>query len=223
METARPKKMLPGRFAPAFERPESDAPVRASWRESRVTDHFVGFYLDDPPLVEAAAGFIASGLSAVEGGVVIATAERRRAIEQDLEARGIDLLVARARYQYVPLDAESTLAQVMSGNLPDERLFAEVVGSVVTRMACAGFRVRAFAETTALLWAQGRVDAAIQLERLWNDLGLTRRFALFCACPMMHFQGGRDDSGFQRLRAVHRAVLPVAHSGGLPLEGFTPA
>jgi hypothetical protein len=59
---------------------------------------------------------------------------------------------------------------------PDEQRFAEVVGTVVQRMAQNGSRrVCAFGEMVALLWAEGRHDAAIRLEELWNDLARTQR------------------------------------------------
>ena len=35
----------------------------------------------------------------------------------------------------------------------------------------------------ALLWHQGNVAAAIELETLWNDLAEDRRFSLLCAYP----------------------------------------
>jgi len=41
----------------------------------------------------------------------------------------------------------------------------------------------------ALLWADGKGDAAIALEGLWNELGKMHRFALFCAYPLNGFCG----------------------------------
>jgi hypothetical protein len=52
--------------------------------------------------------------------------------------------------------------------------FAEVIGGLVDRVRvnCQGQnpRVVAFGEMVSLLWEQGKPDAAIALERLWNDL-----------------------------------------------------
>jgi hypothetical protein len=187
---------------------------RMSWREAAVADHFVQFYRDDSFLVEAVAGFIGSGLRTVEGGIIIATEAHRLVLEEKLEAQGVDLRAARARRQYVPLDAAETLARFMVNGMPDEVLFTHVVGSVVTRMVSAGFRVRAFGEMVALLWADENPKAAIHLERLWNNLGKTRRFALFCAYPMTHFEDGADAAGFRHICAAHAGIISVEGSAG---------
>jgi MEDS: MEthanogen/methylotroph, DcmR Sensory domain len=184
-------------------------PSRGSWREATVTDHFVQFYRRDTHLVDEVAGFLAAGLRSVEGGVMIATQAHRHAIEDRLEAEGIDLAAARARKQYVPLDAEETLARFMVNRMPDEALFNHVVGGIVTRMVSAGFRVRAFGEMVALLWARGEQESALKLEHLWSDLGRNRRFALLCAYPFAHFEDGKNAEGFQHVCEAHAAFLPA--------------
>lgn len=182
---------------------------RRSWRGAGVADHFVQFYRDESVLIDAVAGFIAEGLQTVEGGIVIATKEHREALERRLEKQGIDLAALRARSQYVPLDAEETLARFMVNGLPDGELFSHVVGSVVTRMVSAGYRVRAFGEMVALLLAGGNPKAAIQLENLWNSLGKTRRFALFCAYPMAHFENGTNAAEFRHICSAHESYIPA--------------
>lgn len=197
-------------------------PSRASWREAAIADHFVQFYRDDSLLTEAAAGFIGSGLQKVEGGIVIATQPRRQALDERLAAQGVDVPAARARRQYVSLDAEETLARFMVNGRPDEVLFMHVVGSVVTRMVSAGFRVRAFGEMVALLWADGNSEAAIQLERLWNNLGRKWRFALFCAYPMAPFESEASAAGFGRICAMHAGVIPAEKTMGGLAAGIPP-
>ena len=184
-------------------------PLRTSWREAGIDDHFVQFYRDDSILIDSVAGFITAGLRTVEGGIVIATEAHRQLLEERLEAQGVDLSEARARKQYVPMDAEETLARFMVNGLPDKVLFTHVVGSVITRMVSAGFRVRAFGEMVALLDAEGNTEAAIQLEHLWNDLGKSRRFALFCAYPMAQFDAENNATGFRHICAAHAGIIPV--------------
>jgi hypothetical protein len=191
-------------------------PSRTSWREATVTDHFVQFYRHDSHLIDEVAGFLAAGLRSVEGGVMIATQAHRQAIEERLEAEGIDLAAARARKQYVPLDAEEMLARFMVNRVPDEALFHHVVGGVVTRMVSAGFRVRAFGEMVALLWARGEQESALKLERLWNDLGKNRRFALLCAYPFAHFEDGKNAEGFRHVCEAHAAFIPAVDAPGGP-------
>jgi len=183
-------------------------PARASWREAGIADHFVQFYRDDSHLVREVAGFMEAGLRSVEGAIVIASEAHRRAIEDRLEVVGVDVAAARARRQYVPLDAEETLARFMVNGSPDEVLFMHVVGGIVTRMASAGFRVRAFGEIVAILWSRGETEAALQLEHLWNKLSQTRRFALYCAYPSAHFAREKDLAGYRHVCAAHKAIIP---------------
>jgi anti-sigma regulatory factor (Ser/Thr protein kinase) len=46
-----------------------------------------------------------------------------------------------------------------------------------------GRPVRVFGEMVALLWDDGALAAAIELEKLWNDLAQRHSFSLFCAYP----------------------------------------
>jgi len=61
----------------------------------------------------------------------------------------------------------------------------------------------------ALLWANGNPEAAMQLEHLWNDLGKSRRFALFCADSMAVFEAEPDTTGFRHICAAHAGFIPV--------------
>jgi hypothetical protein len=192
--------------------------VRSSWREARLTDHFVQFYSDETVLLESVAGFIAAGLRTVEGGIVMATAAHRQELEARLEAQGIDLDAARARRQYVPLDAAETLARIMVNGLPVEKYFNRTVGDVLLPMLSAGFRARVFGEMGALLWAAGNPTAAIRLEELWYALGRTQRFAVFCAYPMAPFMNGADAAGFRHICAIHQGVIPSITAG----DGLSP-
>jgi hypothetical protein len=198
------------------------APARMSWRDAGIADHFVQFYHADSFLIEAVGDFIGEGLRTVEGGIIIATKAHREALEDRLKAQGVDLHAAIARKQYVSLDAEETLARFMVNGMPDKELFTHAVSSVVMQMVPAGFRVRTFSEMVALLWAEGNTSAAIELEHLWNNLGETWRFALFCAYPMAHFKGNANDEGFRHICAAHAGFIPAEEAadgrGALPHE-----
>jgi hypothetical protein len=88
-----------------------------------------------------------------------------------------------------------------------------VVGGVIAQAGGRYPRVRAFGEMVALLWTEGNEDAALQLEKLWNDLVQMYAFPLFCAYPL---------SGFSR--AVHaKKLLKICaeHSHVIPAESYT--
>ncbi len=171
--------------------------------------HFVQFYESDAFLVGSVSRFLGAALGAGDGAVLLATREHRTAIQRKLRARGLNLSVARAQGQLVALDAAETLGRFLVGGFPDPARFREVVGGVLTQVARRYPRVRAFGEMVALLWAEGRREAAIRLEALWNDLQETHSFALCCAYPIRAFAGEGNEAPFDTICTSHSHVLPA--------------
>ena len=101
----------------------------------------------------------------------------------------------------------------MRDGWPDPACFASVIGGLFDQIGSVtgtqGSRVVAFGEMVALLWAEGKPEAAIRLEELWNDLAHTYSFSLHCAYPITNFN--RDDDGdlFLKICAPHPAVIPT--------------
>jgi signal transduction histidine kinase len=71
--------------------------------------------------------------------------------------------------------------------------------------------VATFGEMEALLWADGKADAAIRLEQLWIELARTHTFSLFCAYPMSSFKKEEDAALFLKVCNEHSAVIPTEH------------
>jgi signal transduction histidine kinase len=171
--------------------------------------HSVQFYSDETFLLDEVSRFIGSALGAGGAGLVIATQAHREGVAQQLEAHGLDLARAVTQGRYVALDAATMLATFMRDGWPDAARFADLFGGVLARAtaAAAGERpqVAAFGEMVALLWAEGKHEAAIRLEHLWNDLLQTHAFSLRCAYPLRFF-GQVGDTALgdeeERLRAI---------------------
>ena len=160
---------------------------------------------------ESAGKFVADGLAAGDAAVVIATEALRGSLDRRLSAAGLDLAALRARGCYVALDAAETLESFMVGARPERARFTDVVGSAIAK-ACASAstgRTRAFGEMVALLCEQGSPGAAIELEKLWNDLGRTREFSLLCGYSMDLFRGHAHRAAFAEICEAHGEVLPV--------------
>ena len=122
-------------------------------------------------------------LGALDGGgvaIVIATPEHRREFETRLGQAGVDLAAARDDGSYLALDAGQTLRRLMAAERLDRAAFDRVVGDVIRRAGAAGRPVRAFGEMVALLWDDGLVNEAVQLEALWEELGGRHPFSLLC-------------------------------------------
>jgi signal transduction histidine kinase/ActR/RegA family two-component response regulator len=172
--------------------------------------HRVQFYESDANLIDAAARFVGAGLGAGEGAVVIATDAHRRELDRILTARGLQLRVARAEGRYRTLDARTTLGQLVRDGRPDVALFEKRVGDELAQAAGHGRRaVRVFGEMVALLCADGRPQAAIELEQLWNELARRRPFTLLCAYPLAAFDPPGHEAAFAAVCAEHAEVIPA--------------
>ncbi len=197
------------------------APV-VQWSDHDLHGHVAQFYEEDAALLDSIARFIATALEAGDAAVAIATPAHRDGLRQRLVARGVDVESAIRRCQFIALDAADTLSKFMRDGSPDPERFADVVGSVFDRTRAAPGvavgRVVAFGEMVALLWAQGKPEAALQLEQLWNDLAQTHSFSLRCAYPIAGFNREQDGEPFSKICAAHGGVIPDESYTSLPSE-----
>jgi PAS domain S-box-containing protein len=178
------------------------------------SEHFVQFYEEDSFLVRSVSGFIGTGLRQGEAAIVIATKAHREALDRSLSEDGMNPEQARIDGQYYALDAAETLAKFMLDGFPDPRLFNQVIGGLVARATRGGRSLRAFGEMVALLWHEGKGDAAIRLEELWNDLAKEHCFSLFCAYPMGGFSEETNGKSFTHICKAHTRVIPAESYSG---------
>ena len=176
------------------------------WGEIAPCEHAVQIYEDADVFLDSLEGFVAGGLRAGDGVVLIATREHLADLERRLATNGFDLDDARSVDQYIALDAGETLSQFMVKEWPDERLFERLVTDVLTRAGRGGRRVRAFGEMVALMWARGHNGATVRLEHLWHGLCKKEAFSLFCAYPRSGFTKGADES-IREICDVHSRVI----------------
>lgn len=181
--------------------------------------HTVQFYAADAILLHDVTHFLGTALEAGSAALVVATGARRDALALRLQARGLDLADATARGRFVAVDAAHVLSQVMRDDGPDPERFREVVGGMVAHALDASVSatpgLAVFGEMVALLWAGGKFDAAIQLERLWNELRQTHAFSLRCAYPMGNFDREEHGQAFLQICSEHTGVIPG--------EGYAPS
>lgn len=194
----------------------------APWIDNDTCGHAVQFYADDAYLINALARFVGTALGSGDFAVVIATKPHRDALAQRLKANGLDTSDAIRKGRYVLLDAAETLAKFMVEGMPDPDLFKAIVGSVISRAAALAAgesrRIAAYGEMVALLWEEGKLEAAIKLEELWNNLAQTESFNLLCAYPINNFSHEEHSDPFQRICAAHSAVIPGEGYSALETE-----
>jgi hypothetical protein len=172
-------------------------------------DHQVQFYEQDTFLIDGLAERLGGGLEEGQACIVIATPEHRDKLEQRLRLRcgPWDWSVALRSERYIALDADETLTKFMVDGLPDKERFTEVVLALLQRAARDGSRqVLAFGEMVALLWTEGNHEAAVRLERLWDDLVYTHSLSLLCAYPVQGFNCEEQLPFFQQICRSHTRI-----------------
>ena len=174
--------------------------------------HSVQFYSDDSFLLDALSRFVGSAIGAGDAGIVIATPAHREELSRRLLARGLNVQGAVEQGRYIALDAAETLSQFMVNGFPEEQRFVKLIGGVISRAKQAASaehgRAALFGEMVALLWGEGRTEAALRLEQLWNQIAQSHSFSLVCAYPLAHFYRGDESDAFLKVCAEHSAVIP---------------
>jgi PAS domain S-box-containing protein len=174
-------------------------------------DHVAYFYENSDSLLDALCSFIGAALGAGNAAVVIATKVHRDGLKRRLTACGLDIHRASQQGRYVELDASEILSEIMVEGMPDETRFAEVVGGTIAQISSVlkGTRpeVAAFGEMVSLLWTEDKVEAAVRLEQLWNQLAKKHFFSLRCAYPVANFHSEEHTRPLMRVCAEHSAVV----------------
>jgi signal transduction histidine kinase/CheY-like chemotaxis protein len=172
--------------------------------------HIVQFYENDEYLSSAVAGFLADGLNVGQPAIAIATPTHRRAIHTRLQGMGLDPDQLATTGQLVMLDARETLSLFMDGAHIDQQKFRTYLSSMIERNpGGAKTTARAFGEMVDLLWQDGNLDGAIELEELWNDLARTFSFSLLCSYAMAGFSREAHAARFQDVCRAHTHVIPA--------------
>jgi DcmR-like sensory protein/histidine kinase-like protein len=169
--------------------------------------HVVTFYGQDRELVQAVGGFLADALVGGGVAVVVATGEHRKALEEWLAGSGVDAGSAEASGAYLALDAGRTVARFLRDGRPDAAGFDSVVGQVIREAAQSGQPVHVYGEMVSLLWAAGLVNAALELETLWNALAAEVPFSLFCSYPAHAVTSSTHRDALSEVCRLHGGVL----------------
>ena len=154
--------------------------------------------------------FVGSALEAGSAVIVVATESHRESLLPRLQTYGVDMAAAVEQRRYLSADASDALSRFMFNGRPDPALFLNVLGSLIATAAGAATReparVAIFGECVHLLRAQGNAEAAIQMEKLGNQLAKTHDVDILCGYSVASVQGGMDIYTFQRICAEHSAV-----------------
>ncbi len=172
--------------------------------------HEVQFYSDDALLLDAFAGFIAVALKSGRAAIAVINQSHTHGLLSRLKAQGLDVDAATQLGTYIQLDAGKVLSTFMVDDTPDAARFFPVVGGLIEAAAKAARQqdhgVVACGECSPLLWAEGKADAAIRVEQLFDELGKTFGLDILCGYALSNFHGKEGEHVFQRICAEHSAV-----------------
>jgi anti-sigma regulatory factor (Ser/Thr protein kinase) len=173
-------------------------------------EHVVQFYPAEEELAAQVARYLAEGITAGNGVLVVATVAHRQAFAAGLAAEGIDADREQRAGRLLMADAAALLGTFRDGGSLDHDEFAAVAAGLIGRAAAGqggGARpVRIYAEMVALLWDAGDVALAIELEALWNELGARLPFSLLCGYPASVLCGPDGAGAVPDVCRLHAAV-----------------
>jgi CheY-like chemotaxis protein len=172
--------------------------------------HEVGFYSDDLCLLDELTQFIGAALRVGNAAIVIATKSHRDSILPRLQARGFDVGAAIKEGRYTAVDAADTLSTFMVNGTLESGRYLESIGNLILKAENSAKgeprRVAFFGEGVDLLWKQGNPDAAVQNERLCNQLTKRYDVDILCGYSLDSLQGGMEANILQQICAEHSAV-----------------
>jgi DNA-binding NarL/FixJ family response regulator len=169
--------------------------------------HSLLFCSSDAILVAAFSRFIAGALDRGNAVIVLVTDAHDRSLQRSLQASPVDLALAIRQQRYVSVSITELLAKVMVNGRPDPARFLNAAAELLTEVARhAGqhAEVVACGECSPTVWADGNVEAAIQLEQLWDDIAKSRQMDILCAYPLA--ARGESVTAVRSLCAEHTAV-----------------
>jgi DNA-binding NarL/FixJ family response regulator len=194
---------------PVHEEPASSGWTRRGGAENTCR-HEVAFYSDDLSLLHHLTKSAAAALTAGNAVIVIATESHRDSLLRGLRAQGPDIVAAIERGRYVALDGADVLSKFMCSATPDPARFLKLFRDFIEKTAEAEkgrpTRVIVLGECAALLWAEGNPEAAIQVEKLANQLVREYDVDILCGYSLGGREDGIDSDIFERICREHSAV-----------------
>ena len=170
--------------------------------------HVVQFYGHDEELADRVTGYLLGALGRDGVAIVIATPEHRREFETRLGQAGVDLR-GRPGQRRVPGPGRRRDATRVHGRAAnsDRVAFDRVIGGLIRRAAAGGRPVRAYGEMVALLWDDGLVSAAVQLEAMWDELGRSIPVLAVLRLPDRLGDPRRYLDAFAEVCRLHREIV----------------
>jgi hypothetical protein len=183
------------------------------------------FYQDDDGLAGRVSEYLLEAIQQGGAAIVIATPDHRLLFERRLAQVGIDIAAAQVSGSYLALDASETVRRFIIADWADPASFWQAISPLIRQAAGTRQPVRIYGEMVALLWDDGLVNAAIEVEAMWNELGGQYPFSLLCAYPAQSVSGSRHLDALAEVCRAHAVAVDVPPEPGQapPAPGQAPA
>ena len=176
--------------------------------------HVVQFYDRDEELAAGAGDYLADAIAEGGAAVIVASPARCSMFEARLAAGGVDVAAARRGGSLICLDA-GQLAQLLTGTgRVDRAAFDAQIRPAILAAGEAPGPVRVYGEVVALLWAAGHVNAALELEGFWNELGREIPFSLYCGYPRQTVESSQHHGAVSEVCRLHTEVVGAPAPSG---------
>lgn len=175
--------------------------------------HEAVFFHADAHLLDSTAQWLHREF-AVSGKniVIIATEPHRLGLASRLSVYDREYALAVRDGRCRMLDAAETLSRFMRDGEPDPALFHEVIEQA---LASAGVgkgrgpsaRAAIYGEMVGVLCSQGKSDAAVRLEELWNDSIRDFAISLRCGYSLSDLHDGKSQAAIARICEQHTDII----------------
>lgn len=149
--------------------------------------HMFLFYKESNFLLDSLSRFAGDALRCGNRAVVIGMGAHLDILAERLKRQQFNVGNLIRGENYVQIDAQETLSEILLYGMPDERCFREVIEKRVIcrrRGAAEAPPPAIIDEMAGLLWLDGKAEAAMRLMTLWQRLGETHAFSLCCVYPI---------------------------------------
>jgi DNA-binding NarL/FixJ family response regulator len=181
-----------------------------SVRRQAVRCHEVQFYSSESVFLDRFTGFLGTAVRGGNVGVFVGTVSHRATLLERLHLESPDIGRAIRQGKYLALDAAEFLSNCMVNDMPDAGCFLRIVDDLIVaaRQEASGehLHLALCGECAHVLWAQGKADAAIRLEELWNQIAAIYSLDILCGYSLESLRHEEDSYTFRRICEEHSRV-----------------
>ena len=186
--------------------------------DNNVLGHVLHFYPDERALIDGLAAFLSATLQRGDAVSMISTPPVRGNLAKRLQASGWSVGESGEFGRFRASDSKGTASSILSNSQPVPDQIADYVADLDRwRAAAAGpqSRLIVVGDVATQLLLDGNVQAAMQVERSWNEFTRSLPFLTVCSYPMTSLHDDTQVEVIPHLCAEHFVVAHAAETAYL--------